>query len=274
MVVRYTESQIQKLREYSDGPVDLSEFSDATERDSSFTKLMAAEMSANDAAIKDMVSNPRGHDLVQLERELSKALIDAGFIEVRTPTIMSKAALAKMTITEEHPLYRQVFFIDGRRCLRPMLAPNLYHYMRKLRNHTDDTIRFFEIGSCFRKESHSGRHLEEFTMLNLVEQGQIADPVADLREFIDIVMDTVGMKYETAREESDVYVETLDVEIDGVEVASGAVGPHILDAAHDIHEPWCGIGFGLERLLAMKNGKNSVRKTGRSLTYLNGRKID
>ncbi len=274
MVVRYTESQIQKLREYGDGPVDLSEFSDAAERDISFTKLMAAEMSANDAAIRDMVSNPRGHDLVRLERELSNALVDAGFVEVRTPTIISKAALAKMTITEDHPLYRQVFFIDSKRCLRPMLAPNLYYYMRKLRDHTDDTIRFFEIGSCFRKESHSGRHLEEFTMLNLVEQGQIEDPVADLREFIDIVMDTVGMKYGTAREESDVYVETLDVEVDGVEVASGAVGPHILDAAHDIHEPWCGIGFGLERLLAMKNGKNSVRKTGRSLTYMNGRKID
>ncbi len=274
MAVRYTESQIQKLREYGDGPVDLSEFSDAAERDSSFAKLMAAEMSINDTEVKDMISNPRGHDLVQLERDLSKALIDADFAEVRTPTMMSKAALAKMTITEDHPLYKQVFFVDSKRCLRPMLAPNLYYYMRKLRDHTEGTIRFFEIGSCFRKESHSGRHLEEFTMLNLVEQGQIEDPMADLREFIDIVMDTVGLKYETVREESDVYVETLDVEIDGIEVASGAVGPHILDAAHDIHEPWCGIGFGLERLLAMKNGKNSVRKTGRSLTYLNGRKID
>lgn len=274
MVVKYTESQIQKLREYGDGLVDTSEFSDPAERDRSFTKLMAAEMSVNDADIKDMVSNPRGHDLVQLERDLSKALIEAGFVEVRTPTMMSKAALAKMTITEDHPLYKQVFFIDSKRCLRPMLAPNLYHYMRKLRDHTDRRIRFFEIGSCFRKESHSGRHLEEFTMLNLVEQGQIEDPVADLREFIGIVMDTVGLKYETVREESDVYVETLDVEVDGMEVASGAVGPHMLDAAHDIHEPWCGVGFGLERLLAMKNGKNSVRKTGRSLTYMNGRKID
>ena len=111
-------------------------------------------------------------------------------------------------------------------------------------------------------------------MLNLVEQGQIEDPVADLREFIDIIMKIVGIEYETVREESDVYIETLDVEVDGVEVASGAVGPHKLDAAHDIHEPWCGVGFGLERLLAMKHNKNSVRKTGRSLTYLNGRKID
>ncbi len=274
MAVRYTESQMQKLREYGDGSIDLSEFSDAAERDASFTKLMAVEVSANDAAIKDMIANPKGHELVQLERDLSKALMDAGFVEVRTPTIMSKAALAKMTITEGHPLYRQVFFIDSKRCLRPMLAPNLYHYMKNLREHTDKMIRFFEIGSCFRKESHSGKHLEEFTMLNLVQQGQIEDPVADLRDFIDIIMKTVGIEYETVREESDVYIETLDVEVDGVEVASGAVGPHKLDAAHDIHEPWCGVGFGLERLLAMKYDKNSVRKTGRSLTYLNGRKID
>ena len=267
-------SQIQKLREYGDGPVDESEFSDYGERDKAFTKLMAAEISTNDSEIKDMIKNPQGHDLVQLERDLSKALMELGFIEVRTPTMMSKAALEKMTIDENHPLYRQVFFIDKKRCLRPMLAPNLYYYMEKLRNHTDDIIRFFEIGSCFRKESHSGRHLEEFTMLNLVVQGQIDDPVAELRKLIDLVMKVIDLDYETVREESDVYVETLDVEVDGVEVASGAVGPHKLDAAHNIHEPWCGVGFGLERLLAMKNEKNSVRKTGRSLTYLNGRKID
>lgn len=274
MVIRYTESQVQKLREYGDGPVDESEFSDQGERDRSFTKLMAAEISANNSDVRDMINNPGGHDLVQLERDLSKALIDLGFIEVRTPTMMSKAALEKMTIDENHPLYRQVFFIDNKRCLRPMLAPNLYYYMRKLRDHTDGIIRFFEIGSCFRKESHSGRHLEEFTMLNLVVQGQMDDPMAELKKLIRVMMDVVGLEYETVREESDVYVETLDVEVEGTEVASGAVGPHKLDAAHDIHEPWCGVGFGLERLLALKNGKNSVRKTGRSLTYLNGRKID
>ncbi len=274
MVINYTESQIQKLREYGDGPVDESEFSDYVERDKSFTKLMAAEITANNSAIKDMLKRPYGHNLVNLERNLSKALIDLGFIEVRTPTIMSKRALENMTIDENHPLYRQVFFIDKKRCLRPMLAPNLYQYMRKLRNHTDGIIKFFEIGSCFRKESNSQNHLDEFTMLNLVVQGQLDDPIAELKDLIEVIMNVIDLEYETTREESDVYVETLDVEVDGLEVASGAVGPHKLDAAHDIHEPWCGIGFGLERLLALKHNKNSVRKTGRSLTYLNGRKLD
>jgi len=95
-----------------------------------------------------------------------------------------------------------------------------------------------------------------------------------ISRYIDDIMDAVGVEYTTSREESDVYVETLDVEINGTEVASGAIGPHKLDAAHDVHEAWAGIGFGLERLLMLKNGKSNAKKTGKSITYLNGYKLD
>ena len=111
-------------------------------------------------------------------------------------------------------------------------------------------------------------------MMNLVELGPEGDPVDCLKTYIADVMEAAGLDYTLTREESDVYVETLDVEVDGTEVASGAVGPHRLDAAHDVHEAWAGVGFGLERLLMLKNGKSSVRKTGKSNTYLNGCKLD
>ena len=111
-------------------------------------------------------------------------------------------------------------------------------------------------------------------MMNLVDMGPDGDPTECLKEYIAIVMEAAGLDYTLSREESDVYVETLDVEVNGTEVASGAVGPHILDPAHDVHEPWAGVGFGLERLLMLKNGKSSVRKTGKSNTYLNGCKLD
>lgn len=179
-----------------------------------------------------------------------------------------------MTITPDHPLYKQVFFIDPKRCLRPMLAPNLYTVMRNLRDHTDGPVKIFEIGQCFRKESKSYRHLEEFTMMNLVELGPEGDVREALKGHIDTVMKAAGLDYSLSVEESDVYVETLDVNIGETEVASGAVGPHILDPAHDIHEPWAGVGFGLERLLMLAKEKSSVRKTGKSTTYLNGLKLD
>ena len=271
--MEFTEAQIQRLRELGEGVYD-RQFSTPEERERAFTEIFNELTSKNDRSIKDMFSRPGRHLLAKLEADIAAVLTKEGFIEVKTPIIISKAALEKMTITKDSQLYRQVFPIDDKRCLRPMLAPNLYFVMRKLRDRTSGPVRIFEMGSCFRKESRSNNHLEEFTMLNLVELGPEGDPTERLRSLISKVMDTTGLRYETAEECSEVYKTTLDVEVGGVEVASGAVGPHVLDAAHDIHEPWCGAGFGIERLLMEINKKDNIKKVGKSLVYLNGSKID
>ena len=274
MAIPFTDPQIQRLREYGDDPRNNSVFETEEERDRAFSKLISKIQSENEKGIKELLAGPRHHRLLELELKLSEALIAEGFVEVKTPIFISKAALSKMTITEDHPLYQQVFFIDDKRALRPMHAPNLYYVMRKLRDHTDGPVKIFEIGSCFRAESHSNDHLEEFTMLNLVDMGPQGDTVEKIKHYIDIVMKTVGLDYELVDEESDVYKQTIDVEVNGEEVCSAAVGPHVLDSAHDVHEPWCGAGFGLERLIMMRDGDGSVKKTGRSINYLNGYKIN
>lgn len=273
-MIGFTDPQIQHLMEYGDENYSDMEFEDSADRDRQFSKLMSRTKAANDRGIEELIADPMRHNLSQLESAIADALVARGFIEVRTPTIISTQQLSKMTITPDHPLYKQVFFIDDKRALRPMLAPNLYVVMRRLRDHTDGPVKIFEIGQCFRKESKSYRHLEEFTMMNLVELGPEGDPMESLKTYIGDVMKAAGLDYTLAREESDVYVETLDVEVNGTEVASGAVGPHKLDPAHDIHEPWAGVGFGLERLLMLKTGASSVRKTGKSNTYLDGMRID
>ncbi|MDR0198615.1 MAG: hypothetical protein LBI08_02605 [Methanomassiliicoccaceae archaeon] len=271
--MEFTESQIQRLREFGEGVYDMR-FGTPEEREKTFSEIFNELASKNDRSVKDMMSNPGRHLLSRLEADLADTLTKEGFTEVRTPVIISKAALEKMTITRDSQLYRQVFPIDEKRCLRPMLAPNLYFVMRKLRDRTLGPVRIFEIGSCFRKESRSNNHLEEFTMLNLVELGPKGDPTDGLKKYITKIMDRTGLEYKTTEECSEVYKTTLDVEVNGVEVASGAVGPHVLDAAHDIHEPWCGAGFGLERLLMEMQRKSNIKKVGKSLVYLNGSKID
>jgi pyrrolysyl-tRNA synthetase-like protein len=270
---RFTESQIQRMREYGDGRYDEEAFDTAADRDAMFTEEIGSLVAQNEKSIRETIDVPGRHMLSQLEADLAASLIKLGFVEVRTPTIVSTAALAKMTVTGDHPLYKQMFLIDSKRCLRPMLAPNLYKVMRELRDHTNGPVKIFEIGSCFRKESHSSNHLEEFTMLNLVEMGETGT-VENLKKYMATVMETVGLDYKLTDEESDVYKATIDVEVNGEEVASGAVGPHALDPAHDVHEPWCGVGFGLERLLMLREGKENIRKTARSNTYLNGAKIN
>ncbi len=260
--------------EYSDEDRSDMDFPDAAERDKQFSKLMSKTKAVNDAGISELITNPRRHDLLLLEAAIAEKLTARGFIEVRTPIIISTSALTKMTITTDHSLYKQVFFIDNKRCLRPMLAPNLYVVMRKLRNHAHGPVKIFEMDSCFRKESKSTHYLEEFTMLNLVDMGPDRNSTDCLKTYIDNVITAARLEYTMSHEKSDVYVETLDVNIGDTEVASGVVGPHILDAAHDIHESWAEIGFGLERLLMLRDGKSSTRKTGKSTTYLDGLKID
>lgn len=273
MTEHFTDSQIQRLMEYGDENWTAAEFTDLEEREAAFARILSGLKTENDRYIRNLFEHPN-NDMTDLQNAIREVLGKRGFIEVHTPIFVSKKALEKMTITPDHPLWRQVFFIDEKRALRPMHAMNLYAVMGKLKAFTKGPVKIFEIGSCFRKESKSNTHLEEFTMMNLVELDPDGDPIGRLNTYIGDIMGAVGLEYETSREESDVYVETLDVEVYGTEVASGAVGPHRLDPAHDIHHPWTGIGFGLERLLMLKNGRSSTKKTGASISYINGRRMD
>ena len=116
-------------------------------------------------------------------------------------------------------------------------------------------------------------------MLNLVEMGLLDDDRKDarLKELATLVMDAAGIEnYRFESETSDVYGETLDVVAgdDGLELGSGALGPHALDRAWKITEAWVGIGFGLERLQMKIAGSHNLGSVGRSITYLDGVRLN
>lgn len=157
--------------------------------------------------------------------------------------------------------------------MRPMLAPNLYQVMGELHRITRKPVKIFEAGSCFRKESQGAQHMNEFTMLNLVELDSVKDgeQMDRLRALAKGAMDAVGIdKYELVTESSGVYLETLDIVADGLELASGAYGPHPLDAAWGIFEPWVGLGLGLERIAMVKGQYQTIKRAGKSIAYVDG----
>jgi len=200
-----------------------------------------------------------------------------GFTKVTTPTIITADMLSRMTIDNEHSLTKQVFWLEGKRCLRPMLAPNLYELMGRLRKITSQPVRIFECGSCFRKESQGAKHLNEFTMLNLVELAGVedGDQMNRLKELAHAAMAVLGIiNYELVTESSAVYDETLDITVNGQELASGAHGPHPLDDNWQISDPWIGIGFGVERIVMAKFELNHIKSVGRSLGYLDGARLN
>ncbi|WP_227763297.1 pyrrolysine--tRNA(Pyl) ligase large subunit [Zhaonella formicivorans] len=276
MSVTWTAVQRQRLRELN-APAEHENmtFPDSGERDRAFQKLEKFLVNRGKKRLAELRETRRRPALCELESKLVDALTGQGFVQVVTPTIISKGQLAKMTITDEHPLFSQVFWVDDKKCLRPMLAPNLYALWQELVRLWEKPIRIFEIGSCFRKESQGAHHLNEFTMLNLTELGTpLEQRHRRLKELAAIVMEVAGIgNYELVTEKSVVYGDTVDV-IAGIELGSGAMGPHPLDDKWGIVDPWVGIGFGLERLLMVREGGQNIQRMAKSITYLDGVRLN
>lgn len=273
--VRFSPIQRQRLAEIglTDDP-DERVFESTDERDRSFEGLSREFTQRNLDRLEALRTGPRRPEMRLVEAQLVDVLVAAGFVEVATPIIIGKGSLAKVGLGEAHPLWRQVYWVDRDRCLRPMLAPNLYVMLSHLQRLWPPPVRIFEVGPCFRRESKGSNHLSEFTMLNLVELEPERGAVERLRELAGVVMEGVGLEYELVETDSNVYGATLDVEVAGVEVASGVAGPHPLDEEWGIGAPWAGWGFGIERLAMLRTGGTRIHPVARSLIYLDGSRLN
>lgn len=277
MSVTWTVTQKQKLIELNGEPALFDQtFTSSSERDQAFQKNERELVQKNKQHLLELKNSGFRPLVCQLESKMVNRLNAEGFVQVVTPIMLAKGMLEKMTITQDHPLSKQVFWVDDNKCLRPMLAPNLYYLMHDLNRLWGKPVRIFEVGPCFRKESQGANHLNEFTMLNLVELGTPeGEQTARLRELAAIMMDTIGLKnYKLETDTSEVYDTTIDVVAGDLELGSGAYGPHKLDPAWGIVDPWVGIGFGVERLAMALQGHRTIRRVGRSLSYLDGSRLN
>ncbi len=274
--VRFTTTQAQRLRELGADPLVLDgDFVDAAARDAAFKQLQDSLVHDGRRRLQEMRAGHRAPQLVEVETSLRTALTGAGFVQVVTPLIITTEALAKMGIEHGHPLREQVFWLEDGRCLRPMLAPNLYTLLRRLGRIWSRPFGIFEIGPCFRRDSKGASHLNEFSMLNLVELGPAEECRARLEELAALVMDAAGVgEYDLVRTQSEVYGEMVDVEVKGAEVCSAVCGPHPLDGNWGVVEPWVGLGFGLERLIMAREGYPNIERAGRSLAYVDGVRLN
>jgi pyrrolysyl-tRNA synthetase-like protein len=277
--ISWTDIQFKRLKELNADLKAMSALFDTNEqRNHSYQTLEKKLVKVEKSRLNEFLSSQLQPKLYKLERRLTDILNQQGFSRVTTPTIISKTQLARMSIDQQHPLFDKVFWISVKQCLRPMLAPNLYRLMYELGRLSKRPIRFFEIGPCFRKESDTAQHNNEFTMLNLVEMGlPEEDRHQRLMELGQLIVDSAGLKdcvFE--KETSAVYGDTIDIVCgeDKVEIASGAIGPHPLDHAWKITDTWVGLGFGLERMVMMAEGSDSIGKWGKSLAYLDGIRLN
>ena len=276
---KLTTTQIQRLSELNASrDIIGKEFLNMAERDSFFKSIELELSRMNKSKLVEFLKEKHIPLVNKIENDLKNWLTNReGFNQVNTPIILPKTMLSKMTITDDHPLTKQVFWLDDKRCLRPMLAPNLYSMMRDLYKLTKEPVKIFEVGPCFRKETQGARHMNEFTMLNLVEMAACkeGDQNTRLRELAISAMDAIGFKdYQLETTDSEVYGETLDIVCGDIELASCATGPHPLDNGWGIFETWVGIGFGIERIALAMGGYENIKRVGRSLSYLDGSRLN
>ena len=289
----FTATQKQRLTELN-APAEVcgETFGSASLRDDRFRKLEAAYARQNRDKLITLVEEIHNPLALRLEAALSERLMEEeGFTRVVTPIIISAASLEKMTITGDHPLARQVFWLNEKgagkepgksdKCLRPMLAPGLYVLMRDMHRILKRPVRIFECGPCFRKETQGAKHMNEFTMLNLVEHAANENRQMErLKELAHILMkvatDVSGedINYELITAESEVYGKTLDIMVNDIEIGSGSFGPHPLDDNWGVCEPWVGIGIGIERLAMVMGGYSSIKRWGRSTAYVDGTRLN
>ncbi|MGB9941209.1 pyrrolysine--tRNA(Pyl) ligase [Methanosarcina sp.] len=234
-----------------------------------FRELESELLTKRKGDLQRIYADERENYLGKLERNITKFFVDRGFLEIKSPILIPAEYVERMGIDSDNELSKQVFRVDKNFCLRPMLAPNLYNYLRKFDKVLPDPIKIFEIGPCYRKESDGKEHLEEFTMLNFCQMGSGCtreNLEALIREFLDYL----EIDFEIVGDSCMVYGDTLDVMHGNLELSSAVVGPIPLDREWGIDKPWIGAGFGLERLLKVMHGFKNIKRAARSESYYNG----
>lgn len=234
-----------------------------------FRELESELVTKRKGDFQRVYADDRENYLGKLERDITKFFVDRGFLEIKSPILIPAEYVERMGINSDTELSKQVFRIDKNLCLRPMLAPTLYNYLRKLDRILPDPIKIFEIGPCYRKESDGKEHLEEFTMVNFCQMGSGCTR-ENLESLIKEFLDYLEIDFEIVGDSCMVYGDTLDVMHGDLELSSAVVGPVPLDREWGIDKPWIGAGFGLERLLKVMHGFKNIKRASRSESYYNG----
>lgn len=278
-MIPWTQTQAQRLNELNaPHPTLKKTFDDEAAREKAYQALEKSLVNRQRRQLAELQTAPSRPERCRLENKLADLLTQTGFVQVTTPIIMSRGLLKKMSIDSKHPLNSQIYWLQGDKCLRPMLAPHLYYLLVDLLRIWKRPVRIFEIGSCFRKESRGSKHASEFTMLNLVEMGTPENTrrerIQDMGSRIAAAAGVENYRFETVT--SEIYGDTIDIVAgeDSLEIASAAMGPHPLDRPWKINESWIGIGFGLERLLMASHLSRNLARFGRSLAYLDGIRLN
>ncbi|MDQ1275480.1 MAG: pyrrolysyl-tRNA synthetase, partial [Euryarchaeota archaeon] len=131
-----TKSQIDRLEGLLSPKDEISLNSGAP-----FRELESRLLSRRKKDLQQIYAEERENYLGKLERDITKFFVDRGFLEIKSPILIPLEYIERMGIDNDTELSKQIFRVDKNFCLRPMLAPNLYNYLRKFDRVLPDPIK-------------------------------------------------------------------------------------------------------------------------------------
>ena len=124
----FTETQKIRLMELGVPKSEREQlFESEGEQNKNYKLIEKRAVQLNKSKLWDLLADKHQPMLCSLQNELSNKLCEAGFTQVTTPTIISRKFLERMSIDGTHPLNDQVFWLDKKSCLRPMLEIGRAH---------------------------------------------------------------------------------------------------------------------------------------------------
>ena len=108
----WTSTQQRRLKELRATEEQLRLFFQTSqERDRTYQGLEKLLVDLGKQRLNELRTIHRRPALCRLETRLIETLTEHGFVQVVTPIMLAKGLLAKMSITEDHPLASQIFWV-------------------------------------------------------------------------------------------------------------------------------------------------------------------
>jgi len=109
----WTDVQRGRLQELDAIESELDrQFDNTSDREQTFQRLEKELVKKNRELLKTFREIHLRPKLCKLESRLVDVLVKHEFVQVTTPIIMSKGHLAKMSISEDHPLFSQIYWLS------------------------------------------------------------------------------------------------------------------------------------------------------------------
>lgn len=130
---------MQRLRELNAAEHVLGQkFPNSEERNKDFLRLERDLVRQSQQNLQALRTKRRCPRLCELEDALTQTLVKQEFVQVLTPILISKDSIEKMSIEPGHELFKQVFWVEEKKCLRPPVHANMGISPSKIK--TDEVI--------------------------------------------------------------------------------------------------------------------------------------